>query len=150
MLLNFLAGIFSGLIGAAPMADTPTPLVQEIVGTCNSLLASVSAAQRNELLMGFDDPERTRWNYIPLKDPRNQTRGLMLAGLNVEQMAIVDTLLGLVLSSKGLDQTRTIRRFEALIKQYFAADANFPPENYDPGFYKLTIFGQPSLRGEWS
>lgn len=106
-------------------------------------LASLSPEKRSKGVISFDDPVRLDWHNIP----KPVRKGLQMRDLSAEQRTLVHALLKSALSGVGYDKAVKIMALENNLHEGEKTIANGPLR--DPLRFFLTIFGEPSDRGEW-
>jgi len=114
-----------------------------MTGTAQSFLGSLSAEQRKQATMAFDNPARTDWHYIP-KDTR---KGLQIKEMNADQRKRATALLQSGLSEIGYEKASTIMSLEAILRELEKSRSGGPIR--DPERYYFTVFGVPTDTGRW-
>ena len=123
-------------LDAASGADTPAVAV-----TARSFLSTLNERQRAAAAFPFDDPERTRWAYVP-----QRRSGLPLGEMNAEQRAAAFGVLGTGLSERGTRLAHGIIELEATLGEL----EGFPwVPRRDPGLYYLALFVGPGGTPPW-
>jgi hypothetical protein len=106
-------------------------------------VASLDAKQRAIALMDFDNPKRLDWHNIP----KPERKGLQLRDMTREQQKLCHALLKTALSDAGYAKLERILSLENNLKE---GEKEIVGGNIrDPLRYFLTIFGEPSAKGEW-
>jgi hypothetical protein len=106
----------------------------------SELLQALPEARRTQANLSFDSPERTNWNYVPMK-----RAGVPLAELDANQKALVDPLLRSALSPTGFSTAQQIVQHESIL-----AEIERNPRRRDPELYYTAIFGEPGPRAPWA
>jgi hypothetical protein len=106
----------------------------------SALLKSLPDARRTQAQLPFDSPERTNWNYVPMK-----RAGVALAELDANQKALVDPLLRSALSPSGFNTAQQIVQHETIL-----GEIEGDPRRRDPQLYYTAVFGNPGLRAPWA
>ena len=119
------------------------PAGADMTQAARDFLAGLSADQRGEANMKFDDAARTDWHFIP-KDKR---KGLQIKHMDAQQRKLAHTLLASAVSQLGYDKAKTIMSLEAILHELEKEKKGAPPR--DPERYYFTIFGQPSESDRW-
>ena len=121
--------------GGAPGSDTSA-----LPMTARTFLSTLNARQRAVASFPFDDPERTRWAYVP------QDRiGIPLQAMDAEQRAAAFGLLGTGLSERGTRLARGIIELEGILRQLERAVGAWR----DPELYYLALFVGPGGPHPW-
>ena len=103
-----------------------------------SFLSTLSPSQRAAASFSFDDPERTKWAYVP------QARaGIALKAMGAAQHAAAFRLLGTGLSDRGTGLARGIIELEGILRELEGAAFR------DPDLYYVTLFAGPSGARPW-
>lgn len=133
--------------GLAYFADEQAPLGSRMADVAQKFLQSLSEEQKNKCSYAFDDKERVNWIFVPMQDKdKNPTRkGLRLEQMNKEQRQIVLDLLKTGTSDSGFKQAVTIMSLENILHDLEKNGAMVR----NPGWYFVTIFGQPARTGKW-
>jgi hypothetical protein len=105
-----------------------------------ALLQSLAEAKRAQAQLPFDSPERTNWNYVPMK-----RAGVSLAELDAKQKTLIDPLLRSALSPTGFATAQQIVQHELIL-----GEIEGDPRRRDPQLYYTAVFGQPGLRAPWA
>lgn len=111
-------------------------------------LESLSPEQKARASFSFDDKERLNWHYIPLEDKKSgkaTRKGLPLEAMNVKQKAAALELLRAGTSDSGYTKATNIINFETMLAEH-EKGASW---TRNPGWYFVSIFGEPSKRGRW-
>jgi hypothetical protein len=80
------------------------------------------------------------WHYVPRSRP-----GIPLGSLSEQHAQALWSLLGTLLSARGLDQVRGQLKVESIL-----GELTGDPDFRDPGNYALIIFGDPGGSGPWA
>ena len=104
-----------------------------------SLLRSLSSAQRKQAQFAFDSDERQNWNYVPMR-----RAGVALADLDDQQQRSVDPLLRSALSEQGFETAKGIVAHESILAKIEGNPGR------DPELYYTAIFGQPGPKVPWA
>lgn len=122
-------------------AQATRELTQQMLDISTRFLSSLDPDQQKLAQYAFDDEERLNWHFIP------RTRnGIPLKALNQEQRAHAMALLQSFFGARGLAKSESIRGLENVL----AAIEQNGPFVRDPELYYLTVFGTPSLEGDWA
>ena len=137
------SAIFAGLLLAhTATAQTSTvELNEQMVAATNQFIASLSTEQKQLAQYEFDDEERLNWHFIP-----RARNGIALKSLEPAARENAMNLLRSFLSTKGLAKSEQIRGLENVLAA-IEVNGRFVR---DPQLYYLTVFGTPSLEGDWA
>jgi hypothetical protein len=121
---------------AASVSDTSA-----VNATARTFLSTLNEKQRATASFPFDDPERTKWAYVP--QSRN---GLAFKEMNPEQRAAAFGLVGTGLSDRGTKLAHGVIELEGILGQL----EGFPwiPRR-DPGAYYMSLFSRPGAKHPW-
>jgi len=124
--------------------DTSTkPVGSAMAVAAENFLASLSADERAQATMKFDDPARLDWHNIP----KPTRKGLKVGDMSPEQRKLCHELLKASLSDVGYDKAVKIMALENNLREGEKGQIGTPLR--DPDRYFLTIFGSPSDKGSW-
>jgi hypothetical protein len=129
--------------GGALAAVNFRPAGADMTHAARDFLAGLSAEQRAEASMKFEDAGRTDWHYIP-KDKR---KGLQIKQMDAQQRKLAHALLASAVSQLGYDKAKTIMSLEAILHELEKEKKGAPLR--DPERYYFTVFGQPSESDRW-
>lgn len=141
------AGVAAAVVGAALVAQSAKPSGAKMAEAANAFLATLPPDLKKKAAFGYDDPHRTTWFFTPQQDKaKNPTRkGVRLEELNDSQKAAALGLLRAGLSGKGFEQATTIMSLEGILAELEKGGANVR----NPGWYFVSVFGEPSNTGKW-
>jgi hypothetical protein len=124
--------------GGAPDSDTSALPV-----TARTFLSTLNAGQRAAASFPFDDPERTRWAYVP------QARaGIPLKDMDAAQRAAAFGLLGTGLSERGTRLARGVIELEGTLGALEGPVSRLWLRR-DPELYFVTLFAGPGGPQPW-
>jgi hypothetical protein len=123
--------------GGAFGSDTPA-----LAGTARTFLSTLDDRQRAAASFPFDDPERTRWVYVP-----QRRTGLPLRAMDAKQRAAAFQLLGTGLSERGTGLVRGIIELEGILRE-LEGDSPWGLQR-DPELYYLSLFTGPGGTHPW-
>jgi hypothetical protein len=107
-------------------------------------LSTLNARQRAVASFPFDDPERTKWAYVP-----QERAGIPLQAMNAEQRAAAFGVLGTGLSQRGTRLAHGIIELEGTLRELEGAvSSRFGPRR-DPELYYLALFVGPGGTPPW-
>ncbi len=116
-------------VEGAPGFDTSaSPL------TARTFLSTLKTPQRADASFPFDDPERTRWAYVP-----RERAGIPLKAMDAEQRAAAFGVLATGLSDRGIGLARGVIELEGTLRVLEGAVSNIWLRR-DPELYYLTFF----------
>lgn len=121
--------------GGASGSDTSA-----LAGTARTFLSTLSDRQRAVATFPFDDPERTRWAYVP-----QRRTGIPLQAMDAEQRAAAFELLGTGLSERGTGLARGIIELEGTLREL----EGLWGLRRDPELYYLSLFAGPGGPHPW-
>lgn len=138
---------------------------QELSEATQRFLATLTAAQRAEVVNPFDNPFRTRAFCYVLARCRDEYVGLRMSALSSEQKIALNNLLMKSFSGSGYSRAIQTMNHEWLIEEtenaHRADPENYPtvgsplveswtppPQRSAPDFY-IAFFGEPASMGEW-
>ena len=106
-----------------------------------TLLASLTAEQKTQIMFDLKDEERMNWFYTPV--PR---RGLPMRDMGAGQRKLALALLAAGLSQRGMIKATSIMSLEDVLILQEIGGSRW---RRDPDGYFFSIFGQPSETGVW-
>jgi len=118
-------------------AQRPSDADAEMSAAASRFLAALRPEQRTQAQLGFDEPERARWHFVP-----RARKGLPFKSMSPEQRQLAERLVATGLSHRGYDTALTIIGLETVL-----AETDGPMR--DPELYYLTIFGEPASHQPW-
>ena len=132
----FLIVVYAGVGHSYKVGEGKNSHVSE---HANSLIGTLSDAQKKVALLPVDSPLQVGWHFIP-KDER---KGLELNQMTENQRQGTDQLLRGLLSEMGYNKTTKIMELERLLKELQDKHGGKGPIR-DHLRYYLTFFGRPS------
>ena len=135
-LLLFLSGAALGMLKFRPAGA-------DMVHSAQQFLSGLSADERAQATMSFDDRGRLDWHYIP-KDKR---KGLQIKHMGAESRKRAHALLASGLSALGYEKAVAIMSLEAVLRELEKQRQGGPIR--DPERYYFTVFGEPAAKGRW-
>ena len=111
--------------------------------TARAFLSTLNASQRADATFPFDDPERTRWAYVPQK-----RAGIPLKAMDAEQRAAAFGVLGTGLSERGSGLARGIIELEGTLGELEGMLSRVVLRR-DPELYYLALFVGPGGPQAW-
>jgi hypothetical protein len=109
-----------------------------------TFLSKLDEQKRSVASFPFDDPERTKWAYVP--QSRN---GLALGKMNAEQRAAAFALLGTGLSDRGTRLAQGIIELEGILRDLEGTVSSPIGPRRDPDLYYLSLFVGPGGAHPW-
>src|SRR5688572_15082159 len=94
----------------------------EMTRSAQQFLASLSADQSKKTVLGYEDPKRLDWHFIP----KPERKGLQIKEMNAEQRKLAKAVLRSALSQVGYDKANTIMELEAILRELEKSRANAP------------------------
>lgn len=113
----------------SPGSDTSAALAP-----ARAFLSTLNARQRSFAMFPFDDPERTRWAYVP-----QARKGLALSSMGDRERAAAFALLGTGLSSRGTGLARGVIELEGVLRGLEGPVTSVLLRR-DPELYYLSLF----------
>lgn len=110
------------------------PDTSALPAAAGTFLSTLNARQRTAASFAFDDPERTRWAYVP-----QERGGIPLKAMSAEQRAAAFGVLATGLSSRGTGLARGIIELEGILGELEGAVSNLWLRR-DPELYFLSLF----------
>jgi hypothetical protein len=108
--------------------------------TARTFLSTLNARQRAVAAFPFDDPERSRWAYVP-----QERAGVPLRAMDAEQRAAAFGVLGTGLSERGTQLARGIIDLEGTLRVL----EGLRGARRDPDLYYLALFAGPGGTHPW-
>ena len=139
--------LLAAITSVALVAQSAKPSGAAMADAASKFLASLSPELRAKAAFAFESDERTKWHFVPLQDKNRMStrKGARLEEMNNTQKAAALALLRSGLSAKGYDQATTIMSLESLLAELEPNGTNVR----NPGWYFVSIFGEPSATGKW-
>ena len=122
----------------APGVDTSA-----LPASARAFLSTLNASQRAAASFPFDDPERTRWAYVP-----QDRAGIPLKEMEADQRTAAFGLLGTGLSDRGLGLARGIIELEGILGELEGAMSGLWLQR-DPERYYVSLFVGPAGQQPW-
>jgi hypothetical protein len=117
-----------------------------ILEAAKNFLAALSAEQRAQAVLPFEDERREDWHFIP----KPQRKGLPMKEMAPEQVHLAHALLNASLAQPGYFKVSTIMSLESLLKRIETeAGRTQLLELRDPYRYYVTFFGEPAPGARW-
>ena len=138
----------AGLVVMAVVGEQKEPLAVQMAGAAEKFLTALSNEQKAKTVFGFEDKERTNWNFVPLqtKDKKPIRKGLRLEEMTADQKAAAKALVKIGTSATGFVQATTIMSLEAILADL---EGTKGANTRNPDWYFFSIFGTPSKTGKW-
>jgi hypothetical protein len=112
--------------------------------TARTFLSTLNERQRAVASFPFDDPERTKWAYVP------QARaGIPLKDMDAEQRAAAFGMLGTGLSERGTRLAHGVIELEGTLRELEGAVSGLVGPRRDPELYYLALFVGPGAARPW-
>jgi len=108
-----------------------------------AFLATLDAEQTKTAVLGYDDPSRVKWHFIPLAE----RKGLQFKNMTDPQRQAALGLLKSCLSEVGYKKATTIMSLESMLRELEKSRVGGPIR--DPERYYWTVFGKPAGDGTW-
>ncbi len=114
----------------------------DMTQSAERFLASLSAEQTAKARIGFDDPKRLDWHFIP----KPERKGIQIKEMSADQRKLAHALLHSGLSEVGYEKVTTIMSLEAILHELEKGKGT---NIRDTERYYFTVFGSPGLQGKW-
>jgi hypothetical protein len=134
------------LAGAALVGKSIEPTAVKMTEAAQQFLQQLSADQRSQAVFPFDSAERFAWHFVPLQtqDKQPRRKGVRLEVMNESQKNAALDLIRSGLSDSGFEKIKTIFSLEDVLREQEKGG-----NVRNPGWYFLTIYGQPSMSEQW-
>ena len=149
-----LTGVFPAVLCGALLGCGPQPSPERDGSpgfdtlawpvTARGFVSTLNARQRDVASFPFDDPERTRWAYVPQKRV-----GLPLEAMDAEQRAAAFGLLGTGLSARGTQLAHGVIELEGILGELEGLVSSLLLRR-DPELYYLALFVGPGAPAPWA
>jgi hypothetical protein len=141
-------GIVSvAVLAAATMGRDLLPArgvaADEMVEAGQRFIAALSAEERSQAVMSMDDPDRTRWHYVPTE--MHSRKGLTVQDMTPESRLVAHGLLHSGLGQAGYLKATTIMSLEAILHRLETGGRLAR----NPELYFFSVFGEPAPTGKW-
>ena len=135
------------IVGVAYVNQATEPAAGKMANAAQKFLDSLSENQKKQAHFAFDDKERTNWHFVPVQnnDKKPTRKGLPLGEMDGNQRAAALDLLRAGTSPDGFAKATTIFSLEGILRDLETSGAMVR----NPGWYFVTIFGDPSKTGKW-
>jgi hypothetical protein len=139
--------VVAAVVGAAYVGQETEPVGAKMTTAAEKFLAMLSPDQKKEAMFGFEDKERTNWNFVPLqdKDKKPTRKGLRLEQMSAEQKQAALALVKAGTSDSGYTKATTIMSLESILNELEKGRALIR----NPEWYFFSVFGTPSKTGKW-
>ena len=124
-----------------------TATSEAMANAAGALLGALDASQRAKAQLAFEGDERNNWHYTP---PANHG-GITLGELSSAQQRLVHRLVTTGVSLRGYSTSTSIMAIEPVLGEIEAATLHAEARSFqrDPGFYHVSIFGEPGGDAPW-
>lgn len=129
--------------GATAVAINYRGPAMEMSTASKQFADSLTAEQRAQAVIPYDDAKRLDWHFIP----KAERKGLQVKNMTEPQRKLAHALLASGLSHLGYDKAVTVMSLEAILRDLEKARTNAPLR--DPERYYFTIFGEPGMSAKW-
>lgn len=135
------------LLVAAQVGSGLKPVAAAMTESAQNWLRLLSDDEKKAACFPFESSERTAWYFVPLqdKDKKPTRKGLRLEVMNDAQKQAALALVRSALSDVGYRKVETIMSLESVLSEQ--EKGRGPVRN--PGWYFVTLFGNPSVQGNW-
>jgi hypothetical protein len=144
-----LAVVVFGFASVALLGRPADGTAAKMADAAKTFLGTLNDEQKQKSAFAFDDKKRLAWFFTPQQNKERQfTRiGTRLEEMTPEQKSAALALLKTGLSKKGYEQATTIMSLEGVLKELEGTKGAMVR---NPGWYFVTVFGEPSNTGSWS
>ena len=111
--------------------------------SATAFLATLTEEQKKKATLGYDDPARVDWHFIP----KPTRKGLQIREMSAEQRQAAHGLLKNCLSEIGYGKVVKIIALEELLKTLEVNKKNGALRDNER--YYFTVFGAPTAEGKW-
>ncbi|MEM7482930.1 MAG: DUF3500 domain-containing protein [Acidobacteriota bacterium] len=134
-------------------------LASALTEATSAWLTSLTGTQKTKCVIGYSDIQRTDWHFIP----RPWRKGLALSEMTAEQEKLAMELLRVSISDQGFEKLHKIMLEQGFLR--LTENQNPPnccgiygtqcgngsgcPSIFDERYYFFSVFGQPTMSGEW-
>lgn len=145
---SFTVGLVCVSLGLpGGLAREPDPIGRRMADAAQRFLDALTQEQRAKTCFSFDDPERFRFAFVPLEDAEHRPtrKGLPLSDMTPAQREAALQLVRTAVSDSGFKQVQMVIELEAMLDEF----ENPKRFTRNPGWYFVSIFGQPGGNGPW-
>jgi hypothetical protein len=144
-----LAAVAVGFATVALVGRPADATGGKMADAAKAFLGTLNAEEKKKATFPFDDKHRLMWFFTPQQDKEKHfTRvGARLEEMSPEQKAAALGLLKTGLSAKGFEQATAIMSLEGILADLEGTKGAMVR---NPGWYFVTVFGDPSNTGPWS
>jgi hypothetical protein len=135
---RLLLAAIAALLPVFALAHSSAAAGREMAAAANAWLDSLSGDQRQAAVFELAGEERENWHYIP-----KSRQGLRLADMSEAQRKLARALLASGLSQHGVAQAEAVIALERVLRAVEGAT------HRDELLYYFSVFGQPSVDGDW-
>ncbi len=140
--LSLAAGTGYGLWKKGQAAPSMT-------AAATAFVATLDDKQKQVAVLDFDNTERrVLWHFIPREMIKYELKGMEVRDMSAPQKEAAFALLKSCLSKVGYDKARKIMELEHIL-HVLEKERGTNRFTRDPGFYFVTIYGQPAADGKW-
>ncbi len=129
---------------AAPPISRASGAVDEVARAASAFLAALPGELRPRAERALDDPDRTRWAFVP-----GRYAGIEFGDLDATSMACAHELLHALLSASGYAETLAIVALEDVLHDLEGRDGH-DVTHRDPRRYTLLVCGDPTPDGAFA
>lgn len=118
------------------------------IKAANTILETLSPAQKAVANLSFDDTSRVKWSNLPLEQAFRQ--GIQFKDLDDSQRMAIHTLLRTVLSQQGYQKLLFIIQYDEATHERLLNAKSPIAQRYGNQNYWFTIFGTPDKDKIWA
>lgn len=120
-----------------------------MTAAASAFVATLNEKQKQVAVLDFADTERrVLWHFIPREMIKYELKGMQIRDMSAQQKEAAFALLKSCLSKVGYDKARKIMELEHILN-VLENERNSNRFTRDPGFYFVTLYGQPTAEGKW-
>lgn len=143
----FLGMLSLAVLAAATLGRDLLPAhgvpADEMVAAAERFVAALTPEERSHAQMSADDPDRTRWHFVPTE--MHARKGLAVQDMKAESRLLAHALLHSGLGQAGYLKATTIMSLESILHRLETGGRL----ERNPELYFFSIFGEPGARGKW-
>ena len=140
VVLGFVALVVTSVGGATLLLR---PAGVDMSQAAARFVATLTDEQKATAVLAYDDPNRTKWHFIPLAE----RKGLQFKNMTPDQRREALTLLKAATSEVGYHKAEVIMSLEVILKELEKAKVGGNIRDHER--YYWTVYGKPEPTGKW-